>query len=94
MSARPVRAPSPRRSPAACLLPQLRERAASRRRFRLRDRDGYAAAGSPGVFYTYFSAGALLFPEEERRRRRFAARSPRLAIFLALAMAAIWLRFR
>ena len=72
----------------------MRERNASRRRFRLRRRDEYADVGSPGAFYTYFSAGALLFPEEERRRRRFAARSPRLALFLALAMAAVWLCFR
>lgn len=85
---------SPRRSPAACLLPQLREREAARRRFRLRSVDGDARAGSPGAFYTYFSAGALLFPEEERRRRRFAARSPRLAICIAVAMAAVWLCFR
>lgn len=83
-----------RRSPAACLLPQMREKAAAKRRFKPRFADEDAIASSPGAFYTYFSAGALLFPEEERRRRLVAARSPRLAICIALAMVAVWLAFR
>ena len=94
MNARTAAPPGARRSPAACLLPQMRERNASKRRFRLRRADESALAGSPGAFYTYFSAGALLFPEEERRRRRFAARSPRLALALAAAFAAVWFVFR
>ena len=81
-------------SPAACLLPQMRARAGARRRFRLRRFDGDARVGSPGAFYTYFSAGALLDTQEERRRRRVVARNPGVAMALAATLAIIWLVFR
>lgn len=81
-------------SPAACLLPQFREKEARRRRLRLRRVDENATVGSPGAFYTYFSAGAFLLPEEERRRRRVAARSPKVAILFAALLLAIWIAFR
>ena len=49
---------------------------------------------SPGKLYTYVSAGRVELPSETRYRRRFVARSPRLAIALAAAIALVWLLHR
>ena len=82
-------------SPAASLLPQIEAEFSSRRgRFRRRDFDGDLPDDSPGKLYTLVSAGSLELPDDERERRRWVRRSPRLAIALALAMAAVWLLFR
>ena len=82
-------------SPAASLLPQIEAELSSRRgRFRRRDFDGDLPDDSPGKLYTLVSAGSLELPDDERERRRWVRRSPRLAIALALAMAAVWLLFR
>lgn len=82
-------------SPAASLLPQIEAELSSRRgRFRRRDFDGDLPDDSPGKLYTLVSAGSLELPDDERERRRWVRRSPRLAIALAVAMAAVWLLFR
>ena len=82
-------------SPAASLLPQIEAELSSRRgRFRRRDFDGDLPDDSPGKLYTLVSAGSLELPDDERERRRWGRRSPRLAIALALAMAAVWILFR
>jgi len=82
-------------SPAASLLPQIEAELSSRRgRFRRRDFDGDLPDDSPGKLYTLVSAGSLELPDDERERRRWVRRSPRLAIALALAMAAVWILFR
>ena len=82
-------------SPAASLLPQIEAELSSRRgRFRRRDFDGDLPDNSPGKLYTLVSAGSLELPDDERERRRWVRRSPRLAIALAVAMAAVWILFR
>jgi len=82
-------------SPAASLLPQIEAELSSRRgRFRRRDFDGDLPDDSPGKLYTLVSAGSLELPDDERERRRWVRRSPRLAIALAVAMAAVWILFR
>lgn len=82
-------------SPAASLLPQIEAELLSRRgRFRRRDFDGDLPDDSPGKLYTLVSAGSLELPDDERERRRWVRRSPRLAIALAVAMAAVWILFR
>lgn len=82
-------------SPAACLLPQIEE--AERRQARVRRRrietDG-VPADSPGRLYTYFSAGTLELPEEERDRRLRIRRSPRLALALAVLLLVVWIVWR
>jgi hypothetical protein len=83
------------RNPAASLLPQIEaELAAKRGRFRRRDFDGEPPEDSPGKLYTLVSAGTIELPDDERARRRWVRRSPRLAIALAAALAAVWLLFR
>ena len=83
------------RSPAASLLPQIEaELAGKRGRFRRRDFDDEPPADSPGKLYTLVSAGSLELPDEERARRRWVRRSPRLAIALAAALALVWALFR
>lgn len=82
-------------SPAASLLPQIEAELSSRRgRFRRRDFDGDLPDDSPGKLYTLVSAGSLELPDDERERRRWVRRSPRLAIALAVAMTAVWILFR
>jgi hypothetical protein len=82
-------------NPAASLLPQIEEELASKRgRFRRRDFDAEPPADSPGKLYTLVSAGSLELPDDERERRRWVRRSPRLAIALAVALAAVWILFR
>ena len=82
-------------SPAASLLPQIEAELSTRRgRFRRRDFDGDLPDDSPGKLYTLVSAGSLELPDDERERRRWVRRSPRLAIALAVAMAAVWILFR
>lgn len=82
-------------SPAASLLPQIEEELASRRgRFRRRIVDSELPDDSPGKLYTLVSAGSLELPDDERERRRWVRRSPRLAIALAAALAAVWILFR
>lgn len=83
------------RSPAASLLPQIEEQLAARRgRLRRRDFDGEPPADSPGKLYTLVSAGTIELPDDERARRRWVRRSPRLALALAAALVAVWLLFR
>jgi len=83
------------RNPAAILLPQIEAELAARRgRFRRRDFDADPPADSPGKLYTLVSAGSLELPDDERERRRWVRRSPRLAIALAVALAAVWILFR
>lgn len=83
------------RSPAASLLPQIEEQLAARcGRFRRRDFDGEPPADSPGKLYTLVSAGTIELPDDERARRRWVRRSPRLALALAAALVAVWLLFR
>ncbi len=48
---------------------------------------------SPGRLYTYISAGGLELPDDEKERRRYVARSPRLAIVLALLLLVIYFCF-
>ncbi len=82
-------------SPAASLLPQIEAELSSRRgRFRRRDFDGDLPDDSPGKLYTLVSAGTIELPDDERARRRWVRRSPRLALALAAALAAVWLLFR
>ena len=82
-------------SPAASLLPQIEEELASRRgRFRRRVVDADLPEDSPGKLYTLVSAGSLELPDDEREKRRWVRRSPRLAIAIAVAMAIVWLAFR
>ena len=82
-------------SPAASLLPQFEEQMSARRgRFRRRDFGDEVPADSPGKLYTLVSAGSLELPDDERARRRWVRRSPRLAIGLAVALAAVWILFR
>ena len=81
------------RSPAASLLPQIEAELGARRgRFRRRDFDG--EEDSPGKLYTLVSAGTIELPDDERARRRWVRRSPRLALALAAALGAVWLLFR
>ena len=82
-------------SPAACLLPQLEETARRQARVRRRriETDG-VPDDSPGRLYTYFSAGTLQLPEEERDRRLRVRRSPRLALALLGLLALIWACWR
>ena len=82
-------------SPAASLLPQIEEQMSARRgRFRRRVVDADLPEDSPGKLYTLVSAGSPELPDDERERRRWVRRSPRLAIALAVAMAAVWILFR
>jgi hypothetical protein len=82
-------------SPAASLLPQIEEQMSARRgRFRRRVVDADLPEDSPGKLYTLVSAGSLELPDDERERRRWVRRSPRLAIALAAALAVVWLVFR
>ena len=82
-------------SPAASLLPQIEAELSSRRgRFRRRDFGDDISADSPGKLYTLVSAGSLALPDDEREKRRWVRRSPRLALALAAALGAVWLLFR
>lgn len=82
-------------SPAASLLPQIEEQMSPRRaRFRRRDFGDEPPADSPGALYTLVSAGSIELPDDEREKRRWVRRSPRLAIALAAALSAVWLLFR
>ena len=67
---------------------------ARRGRFRRRDFGDEPPADSPGKLYTLVSAGSLELPDDEREKRRWVRRSPRLAIALAVALAAVWILFR
>ena len=77
-------------SPAACLLPQMREEMERTGRIRRRRVESDLPSDSPGKLFTLVSAGRVELPGEERYRRRFVARSPRLAIFLAAVLAFVW----
>ena len=77
-------------SPAASLFPQMREEMERTGRIRRRRVDADLPSDSPGKLYTLVSAGRVELPGEERYRRRFVARSPRLAIFLAAVLAFVW----
>lgn len=81
-------------SPAACLLPQMREELERTGRIRRRTVDADLPADSPGKLFTLVSAGRVELPGDEPFRRRFVARSPRLAIFLAAVLALVWLANR
>ena len=81
-------------SPAASLFPQMREEMERTGRIRRRRVDADMPSDSPGKLYTYVSAGRVELPSETRYRRRFVARSPRLAIALAAAIALVWLLHR
>ena len=82
-------------SPAACLLPQLREaeRSAARARRRRIGADALPD-DSPERHLTYFSTGALQLPEEERANRLRDRRSPRLALALAGLLLLVWIVWR
>ena len=81
-------------SPAASLFPQMREELERTGRIRRRRVDADLPSDSPGKLYTYVSAGRVELPGETGNRRRFVARSPRLAIALAAAMVLVWFLHR
>ena len=78
-------------SPAASLFPQMREELERTGRIRRRRVDADLTTDSPGKLYTYVSAGRVELPGETDSRRRFVARSPRLAFALAAALVIVWL---
>ncbi|MBQ9727810.1 MAG: hypothetical protein IJV65_09945 [Kiritimatiellae bacterium] len=81
-------------SPAASLFPQMREELERTGRIRRRRVDADLPSDSPGKLYTYVSAGRVELPGETGYRRRFVARSPKLAIVLAAALCLVWLLHR
>lgn len=81
-------------SPAASLFPQMREELERTGRIRRRRVDADLPSDSPGKLYTYVSAGRVELPGETGNRRRFVARSPRLAIALAAALVVVWFLHR
>ena len=81
-------------SPAASLVPQMREEMERTGRIRRRRVDADLPADSPGKLFTLVSAGRVELPGQQRYRRRFATRSPRLAILLAAALVLVWLAHR
>ena len=81
-------------SPAASLFPQMREEMERTGRIRRRRGDADLPSDSPGKLYTYVSAGRVELPGDVRYRRRFVARSPRLAFALAAALVVVWFLHR
>lgn len=81
-------------SPAASLFPQMRKELERTGRIRRRRVESDIPSDSPGKLFTLVSAGRVELPGEEPYRRRFVARSPWLAISLAVVLALVWLAHR
>ncbi len=77
-------------SPAACLIPQIREQAGARNRNKRRK---YYENESPGKLYTYVSAGNIETPAARYERAPAARHGARSVYVLAILLVLIWLVF-
>ncbi len=77
-------------SPAACLMPQLRENVVNRRG---RSGSKYYENESPGKLYTYVSAGNIEMPHSESMNEPVVRQGIRPIVLIASLLILIWLVF-